>query len=284
MPVLHVVGGSWTREAWAALSRAAAELTDAVYPRACHLCGAAAAGWACDAHALPPRPALESCGRCGAALPAGFPDGFPCASCRRAPPSFARLVALAEYGPDAPVREWVLAFKHGGRRDLARPLGAALAARVREVGDAAGEGAEPAPLVPVPTHLLRRMERGYDHARLLAEALGRAVRAPVRRALVRLRATPVQGAPGSPPRRANVRGAFAVDAGEQRHVAGRTVWLVDDVVTSGATADECARTLRRAGAARVLVACLARARTVGPASGPASMAAPERIADTLAAP
>jgi len=152
-------------------------------------------------------------------------------------------------------RAWILALKHGGRRDLAAPLGAVLGRRLLAVA----ARAEDALLVPVPLHPLRRLERGYDQALLLARAVGRAVDLDVSRALVRRRSTRVQGAPGSPSRTANVRGAFRLDNSAEPSVAGRAVWLVDDVVTSGATANECARVLRRAGARRVDVLALARA-------------------------
>jgi predicted amidophosphoribosyltransferase len=118
-------------------------------------------------------------------------------------------------------------------------------------------------LVPVPLHVTRRLERGYDPAGLLARELAMLRGARAVPALVRTRATPVQGAPGSPPRRANVAGAFEADPAAVVRLAGRAVWLVDDVVTSGATLDECALALRRAGVRRASGLVLARA---GPSS------------------
>jgi ComF family protein len=162
-------------------------------------------------------------------------------------------VVLGDYRRDAGLRDWVLALKHGGRADLARPLGALLAARLAEVGAVAG-----AVLVPVPLHPARRLARGHDQAALLARGAQEAGGPGVVRALRRPRATATQGAGGARSRAANVSGAFAA-RGAARSVAGRVVWLVDDVVTSGATAAECARVLRRAGARRVGVLALARA-------------------------
>jgi predicted amidophosphoribosyltransferase len=101
---------------------------------------------------------------------------------------------------------------------------------------------------------------GYDQAALLTGELAMHCGARAVPALIRTRATPVQGAPGSPSRRANVAGAFEVEASAVLALAGRSVWLVDDVVTSGATLDECARALRRAGVRRVHGLALARAR------------------------
>ena len=113
-------------------------------------------------------------------------------------------------------------------------------------------------LVPVPLHSARRIERGHDQAALLAselEALGLGRRAP---ALRRLRHTPPQGAPDAPSRAANVRGAFAVRR-PRWLVRGVSVWIVDDVLTTGSTAAACALALRRAGAREVGVLAVARA-------------------------
>jgi ComF family protein len=124
---------------------------------------------------------------------------------------------------------------------------------------------EGALLVPVPLHPWRRIERGYDQARLLAVAVGAHARVPMARALARARATSVQGSAGAVSRDANVRDAFRGSIWPPRaarRVAGASVWLVDDVVTSGATLRECARVLRRLGAAEVSALALARAARV----------------------
>ncbi len=116
-------------------------------------------------------------------------------------------------------------------------------------------------LVPVPLHFVRRIERGYDQAWLLARACGEEAGLPALRVLRRVRATPVQGALGTSSRAANVRGAFAPSIESRwnsRRIAGADVWLVDDVLTSGSTAAECARILRRLGARSVSVLCVAR--------------------------
>jgi ComF family protein len=234
-----------------------ADLAGAVFPPLCALCREPEAGdgLGCAAHRLPLAPPGPRCGRCAGALPASIADGERCAECRLDPPSFARTIALADYRAQPPAREWILALKHGRRPDLARVLGRALGARLAEE-----EG--PQILVPVPLHPLRRFERGYDQALLLARAAAEVADARVVRALARARATAVQGSLGAPPRRANVAGAFRERRAWPRPgrlIARRAVWLVDDVVTSGATASECALALKRLGAARVGVLAVARA-------------------------
>ena len=105
-------------------------------------------------------------------------------------------------------------------------------------------------------HLARLLDRGYDQTRLIASALEAAGHGRVAPLLRRARPTPPQGAPYAPGRRANVRGAFRAVGRPPR---GTRVWIVDDVVTSGATVDACAEVLRAAGAGRPAVLALARA-------------------------
>lgn len=233
------------------------ELCDSLFPPLCRVCDAACAdGLACGAHELPTRPRGARCGRCCAALPDGIPEASDCAECRRgAGPTCGRVIALGDYGEDAGLREWILALKHRGRPDLARPLGVALGARWREREESTAD----ALFVPVPLHLSRRIERGYDQAWLVAQAAAESAGARALRALRRTRATAPQGTPGPLSRASNVRAAFALRARAARALGARRVWLVDDVVTSGATAEECARVLRWARPKSVGVLCLARA-------------------------
>ena len=239
-----------------------------LYPPRCALCGVRADGGACARHAIAAvgsaacSLAGERCGRCARRLPRGLPDGETCAECRRHPPAFRRVLALADYrgGPgntaaSADARAWVMALKYGARPDLAVWLGAALWLRLAGERSREWQGAL---LVPVPLHRWRRLERGYDQARLLARGVEQAGGPPVLAALRRTRATAPQGAPGSSSRRANVRAAFALARGAAAPLRGTPVWLVDDVVASGSTADACARILRRAGAAAVGVLAVAR--------------------------
>ena len=117
-------------------------------------------------------------------------------------------------------------------------------------------------LVPVPLHWTRLFQRRYNQAALLAHAIHAAGGPRVAADwLVRRRRTPSQGHLGPVARERNVRGAFALRPG--RNVAGKRVVIVDDVLTTGATIEECARVLRRSGAASVGVLTLARALRTG---------------------
>ncbi len=186
-------------------------------------------------------------------LTCGLPMTVPgiCGACRRRQPPFAYARAAARYGEV--VRETLHAFKFGGRRALAAPLAELLA----ELGPDSLPGGAPDLIVPVPLHPRRERERGFNQALLLARRVGRAWSRPVRSDVLRRTApTPPQTELGVDARRANVRGAFAVRRPEL--VADRHILIVDDVFTTGATVGECARCLRRAGAATVGVLTLAR--------------------------
>jgi ComF family protein len=227
------------------LARAAVgALLDLVYPPRCAACGEQAEREPfCPVCAGAVDPVPPGCARCG--LPG--PDAL-CGGCRAAPPAFDAVRAGGLFG--GPLADAVHAFKYGARPALARPLGAWLAARAPLPAGAL--------VVSVPLARGRRIERGYDQAALLADALARAAGVPgqrARRALSRTRETPPQVGRSREERVRNVAGAFAATEA----VAGRDVVLVDDVVTTGATADAAAAALRRAGARSVVVVALARA-------------------------
>lgn len=176
-------------------------------------------------------------------------DGLQCDMCMREPPAFARARAPLVY--DDASRTMIMRLKHGDELHIVpsfvpflRQAGAVLLARA----DA---------LVPVPLHRWRLFKRRYNQSALMANALAASMNiAVLPEALVRTRPTPTQGARDRKERFKNVKGAFAVKNTEA--VEGKTLVLIDDVLTTGATASECAKVLLAAGAARVDVLTLAR--------------------------
>jgi len=189
------------------------------------------------------------CARC--ALPFDYGDGAEllCGQCLARPPAYDRLRAAVAYGEIS--RKVALKLKYGGRPGLAETLARLMQRRL----DAAG-----APLlVPVPLHRWRIWRRGYNQAALIAAALARRAGLEARLDLIaRVKATPVLRGLGPRERAEAVRGAFRIDKRHREGLAGRTIVLIDDVYTSGATANACARALKRAGAGRVEVLCWAR--------------------------
>ncbi len=151
---------------------------------------------------------------------------------------------------------WILALKYGGRPELAEPLGLLLAGLIP--ADLVG-GARGVLVVPVPLHPVRRLERRYDQAELLAQSVARHSGLVFGRALRRTRWTAPQGSAQGRSRSANVRGAFRLRVGAKGRLARRVVLLVDDVATSGSTLSACADVLRAGGAAGVMGVVLARA-------------------------
>jgi ComF family protein len=169
-----------------------------------------------------------------------------CGRCLAAPPRFDRTVALGDYQP--PLDGMVMALKSGGRIDLARVFGQLLARRAAAIGPADG-------IVAVPLAPRRLRERGFNQSMQIASTVAAVLQVPVlRHALARERAGPPQQSLPLSQRRRNVRGAFAASP----LPASCRLAVVDDVLTSGATLDEVAGTLKRAGAAQVVNLVVAR--------------------------
>lgn len=203
----------------------------------------------CDARFAAPRP---RCGRCGIGLAVATAA---CGACLREPPPFEHTVCGVDYG--FPWDRLIAEFKFEGRSELAGALATRLTAAVRA---AAADGRDrPALVVPVPLDDGRLAERGYNQAWELARRVARALQLPADgRLLQRPLRTAHQATLGRADRRRNLQQAFMVDPRRRSALAGRRIALVDDVMTTGATAVEAATVLRRAGAAAVDVWALAR--------------------------
>lgn len=237
-------------------SAAARRLVDpvlaVVFPSACPACGRlvtpAGRGPLCEpCWASLPRHRSVVC-VCGRPLGAGLSL---CGRCRRGRQPFSAGASLGPY--ESTLRVVLHELKYGGRRRAAARLAELL------LGDPTVQGlvATSDVLVPVPLHPRRLRERGFNQAALLAGELARRSGRPFcPDALVRRLDTVPQAGLTAAARRRNVEAAFAVR--RKATVAGRTVALVDDVVTTGATALACARRLREAGAAEVRLLTVAR--------------------------
>lgn len=196
----------------------------------------------------------------------GFPFEFDagpdtlCAGCRQHRPAFDLARALMRY--DDASRNPILALKRADRLDLVPAFARWLERPARELLDQSDL------IVPVPLHRGRLWRRRFNQSALIAIALGRQAGKPVDCfALRRVRATPSQGEmPSASARRRNMQGAFRADGPRAGRLAGKTILLIDDVLTTGATVEACARALKRGGAARVFV--LALARVVRPLPNP----------------
>jgi ComF family protein len=206
--------------------------------------------------------APPACFTCGQPLPSWRTISLAlerCAACRRRPPAFDRGAVACDY--EGELRAIIHAFKYDGRRSLARPLGQLL----RDAGRLLLEDADA--VIPVPLHPWKRIHRGFNQSADLARTLD----LPVRPLLMRVRATRAQAGLSPRQRRRNVAGAFLLAPWQRQaeaKVAGRILVLVDDVMTTGATLDACARVLKRAGAREVRTLTLARA--LPPATRPTS--------------
>jgi len=221
-----------------------------LYPPRCLVCGARG------------QSDLDLCTRCHACLPfqahacrrcaepiAPTAEAVECPRCMRNPPPFESARAVLRYQPPA---DWLITqLKFHGRLSHARLLGGLLASAV-----STDEAARVDCIIPMPLHRERLRRRGFNQAaeiaRCAAARLGLEVAFD---ALRRVRDTHAQSDLPARKRRANVRGAFEADTS----VHDRRVALLDDVITTGHTAAEAARTLKRAGARAVLVWSIARA-------------------------
>jgi ComF family protein len=234
------------------------KFVDFILPPRCPLTGdvvdspgmMSAAAWAQLTFIAPPFCAC--CGRPFAFESADGRDVLRCAPCLQRQPAYDRARHVLVY--DDASSDIVLKFKYADQTWCAAMLAQWMARTAAEMLE------EVDYVVPVPLHRWRLLKRRYNQAALLAQALARRTgKICLPDSLIRIRATEAQGHRNHRDRRSNVRKAFALDAARAPDMKGRAVLLVDDVFTSGATVEECARVLKKAGARKVFVVTLARA-------------------------
>jgi ComF family protein len=238
------------------LRRLGLAVLDALLPPSCLTCdtpvdrqGTLCAGCWRGLHLI----SAPFCRRCGVPFlhaGQGGADGL-CPACRDHPPVFGTARAALRY--DEGAKRLLLPFKHADRTELAGPLAGRMARAGAELLGRADL------LAPVPLHWRRLVARRYNQAALLARRLAAEAGRPwIPDLLRRTRPTPALGERGAAERAALLDGAFTVRPAAAARIAGRRVLLVDDVMTSGATAEACARALLAAGAAGVDVLAAAR--------------------------
>ena len=220
-------------------------LIDRVVDTRCALCHAPGHAICADCLTALPRN-TRPCAHCALPLPESAPTQTLCADCQAHPPAFDHVMAPLLY--ENPVDGLVAQFKYRQHLHLGRVLADTLGTEVR------GQRAPPALLVPVPAGPRRLRERGFNQAAELARWLSAALDIPWSGSrLIRASDTPTQRGLPRPQRRRNIRGAFSCTGPLPDHLA-----LIDDVMTTGATAGEASRALKGAGVKRVEVWAVAR--------------------------
>lgn len=195
-------------------------------------------------------PVCPSCGRPFASSDAlTYSPEHTCGQCRKILPSFDQALSVGQF--EGPLREAIHQFKYRPCRSLGKPLSAWMARNLRLIS-------EIDVVMPVPLHRKRLRQRGFNQALLLSYGVGSAFEIPLSvDNLIRSRFTRPQVELSGEERIKNVAGAFAIR--RPGEVDGKSVLIVDDVFTSGATMNECAAVLKEGGAARVTALTLARA-------------------------
>ena len=230
---------------------------DALFPPRCGGCGQFSQEIFCEKCALGliqmNEPCCQNCGR--AFDPLAFSAEI-CARCREHPPAFERARACWVY--EGPPRLAVHRFKYNRRYAMAPRLAQEMAQT--PAAQSLLRNWQPDYLVPVALHASRARARGFNQSALLARELGLLCDVPALELLVRTRRTPPQVGLDLKARRRNVRAAFAIDEtlGQITKIAGARILLIDDVFTTGATINECARVLIKAGAGGVAALTVAR--------------------------
>jgi ComF family protein len=197
-------------------------------------------------------PSRAACARCDrpfvSPLATAYSPHHLCHSCAERPPAYTKAWTLYPYRP--PLQDAICLFKYRGKVALATPLAGLMIDRLPPL-----ESIDLA--MPVPLHVERLREREFNQALLLADRIGRYLGVPVSCSdLIRTAPAPAQTTLSRKDRLRNLRGAFAVPRPES--IAGKRILLIDDVFTTGATVNECAKTLRKAGSGDVFVLTLGR--------------------------
>lgn len=231
-------------------------VSNLLFPPCCTFCQAELTPAPCDpllchrCHQLFTRP-RHACLRCASPLPAQWPGHLACPRCRQHRYQFERALALGEYRDQ--IQQAVLLMKRLAHEPLTHAVGQILADRVlAELGEW-----EPDWIVPIPMHFWRRLQRGTQTSHILGAPIASLLGRPLpKRLLYCRRKSRKQGTLSVAERFRNMRGAFSISSGYD--ITDSRVLLVDDILTTGATASEAARVLRRGGAAAVAVAVVAR--------------------------
>lgn len=230
-------------------------LLDVILPPICHICHSFIPN-ADTLHICPtcrdrlPLVASPLCPLCGIPF-AGGGSNHCCGACLTHPPHFD--TARAHFLYEGPIRDLIHSYKYNQRTQLRYPLA------LLTLEGLSGFLAEQVPhvIVPVPLHRSRLRQRGFNQAVLLGKILSRRLSLPMLPdTLIRARPTEPQIELSAAERRINVKGAFTV--GRPDRVEGKRILLLDDVMTTGSTMDECARELKKAGAEMVIAATIAR--------------------------
>lgn len=192
------------------------------------------------------------CARCDRPFPSSIATTYSphhvCQPCAERPPSYTKAWTLYPYMP--PLQHAIRLFKYQGKVSLAAPLAALMVARLPPLDSVDM-------IMPVPLHIQRLREREFNQSLLLADQIGRRLDIPVAYTnLIRIASTPAQTILSRKSRQKNLRRVFAVRRPDA--IVKKRILLIDDVFTTGATVNECAKTLRKAGSGDVFVMTLGR--------------------------
>ncbi len=223
-----------------------ASLSDDPIPLFCASC------WATISPLIPSR-----CARCdrpfASPVAMAYSPGHVCQACTEHPPSYTRAWTLYPYLP--PLQDAICLLKYRGKVALASALARLMIDRLPPLDSVDL-------IVPVPLHARRLREREFNQSLLLADRIAQHVKIPMCFTnLIRIAASPAQTTLSRKGRLKNLRGAFALR--DSQSIAGKRILLIDDVFTTGATVNECAKTLRKAGSGDVFALTLARTMDAG---------------------